>query len=261
MSKAGVKGAFFSLRRRLPALFASNEGGQLITKAFNGGVMIRTRLTRLTGSKAPPAAPPPEGGIAAIAIDHGLISGLRPFGNGLRSTRFARALKARLTAFACFARLTIFAGLAMLLARLTWFTAFARLPVGAAITLAAMGFARGGLLTRGLVAFGLVLAAILVIAFIEIAGIAMLGFWARLQRLGGPQNAIIMLSVLQIIFCHDAIAGRCRIARQLQIALVDMRGRSTHFYIGAGALERAVRGVMVARFAATPALTLHIVLR
>lgn len=242
-AKPTSKALSFLLRRTLAALFAGDEGRQLITKAFNRGVMIRARLTRLAGAKAPPAAPPPESGIATIAIDHGLISGFGPFGNGLRSTRFARALKARLTTFPGFTRLTILAGLAMLLARLTRltrFTAFARLPVGATFPLAAMGFARGGLLTRGLIALGLVFT-ILIIAVIEIARIAMLGFWARLQGLGGSQNAIIMLRVLQIIFRHDAIAGRRSIARQLQITLIDMSGRSTHFDIGARALERAVR--------------------
>lgn len=52
-------------------------------------------------------------------------------------------------------------------------------------------------------------------------------------------DAIIMLSVLQIIFCENRIAGRKRVARQRNILLGNMRGRAADFHIRPRTLEAA----------------------
>lgn len=64
-------------------------------------------------------------------------------------------------------------------------------------------------------------------------------------RLGG-HDAVIVLGVLQIAFRHDAVAIGVGVARELQIFLVDVRGRAADLHLGAGRVEGAVRIVSAA---------------
>ena len=62
-------------------------------------------------------------------------------------------------------------------------------------------------------------------------------------RLLRGQDAKIMFGVLQIVLGHDAIARGVRVARQLQILLVDMRRRPADLHFRSVRIERTVRVV------------------
>ena len=80
-----------------------------------------------------------------------------------------------------------------------------------------------------------------------------------------------MLSVLEVVFRRDPVAGACGIARELQITLIDMRGGSADLHIRTVAFKHSVRMLMAvivsvalmmvpaAGFAAATALTLHLI--
>ncbi len=53
----------------------------------------------------------------------------------------------------------------------------------------------------------------------------------------GAENSVVVLRVLEIVFRRNAIAGCRRIARQSQIFLQNLTGRTTDFYVWAGAVE------------------------
>jgi hypothetical protein len=60
----------------------------------------------------------------------------------------------------------------------------------------------------------------------------------------GHDDAVVVLSVLQIVLCEDTVAGRLRVARQLQILFCDVRWRSAHLNIGSIRLEAARQRVL-----------------
>lgn len=72
-------------------------------------------------------------------------------------------------------------------------------------------------------------------------------------RLLRRQDAEIVLGVLQIILCHHPVAGRVRVARELEIFLVHMRSRAANLHLGPVRVERPVR--IVAAAATTTAAT------
>ena len=59
-------------------------------------------------------------------------------------------------------------------------------------------------------------------------------------RLLRRHDAKIVLGVLQVILRHYAVAGRVRVARELQVLLVDVCRRSTNLHLGAVRVERPV---------------------
>ena len=67
-----------------------------------------------------------------------------------------------------------------------------------------------------------------------------------LLNLRGGHDAIIMLGVLQIILGGHAITLSIRIASQLQILLVNMRGGTANFYFRPVRIEGPVLVVMLA---------------
>lgn len=92
----------------------------------------------------------------------------------------------------------------------------------------------------------------------------------RNRRLHQAQHAEVMLSVLEIILAHHAIARAGRVTRELQVALVDHRGWSADLHVRAVALKCAVRVVVpaaaatlvttvvpAARLTTAASLTLH----
>ena len=116
---------------------------------------------------------------------------------------------------------------------------------------AVVGEAEGGgwsiawVLREGLITVRALLAAIaILLAVLELR-------LAGLMGLRGHQDPIIMFGVLQIIFCLNAIARRIRVPRELQIFLVNMRGRTANLHVRTGAVERPV--VIILRPAAASA--------
>jgi len=69
-------------------------------------------------------------------------------------------------------------------------------------------------------------------------------------RLLRRHDAKIVLGVLQVILRHYAVAGRVRVARELQVLLVDVCRRSTNLHLGAVRVERPVGVVASATTAA-----------
>lgn len=84
--------------------------------------------------------------------------------------------------------------------------------------------------------------------------------WNRgLHRADEPE---IVIRVLKVVFAKDPVAGRRRVARQLQIAFKNMSSRPADFHVRPCALHRPIGLVMVvvmsaARLAAAASLTLH----
>ena len=56
-------------------------------------------------------------------------------------------------------------------------------------------------------------------------------------------EALVVLGVLQVAFCQNAVAGRSGIARQRHIFLVDLVSRAADAYIGAVAVEALNAGI------------------
>ena len=55
----------------------------------------------------------------------------------------------------------------------------------------------------------------------------------------GHDDAIVVLGMLQIVFCEHAVARRLRIACKRQIFLSDMRWRAANLYVGPVGLKAA----------------------
>ena len=66
---------------------------------------------------------------------------------------------------------------------------------------------------------------------------------------GHREDAVIMLGMLEIILCHDAIARRIRVARHLQIFLVNMGGGAANLDLRPARIEGPV-GIALLRPAA-----------
>jgi hypothetical protein len=81
---------------------------------------------------------------------------------------------------------------------------------------------------------------------IRLVGEAVLLHWGRHRRLHLAQEAEIVLGVLEEIFRRHPVAGRLRVARHLQVALIDERRRPADFPLRAIALHRPVRVLMTA---------------
>ena len=71
------------------------------------------------------------------------------------------------------------------------------------------------------------------------------------MRLEALQNAVIMLSMLLVVFRHDAVTGRHGIARQALVFFLDLTGRAAHAHIGTIAVIAAVDGILLATSAPT----------
>jgi hypothetical protein len=162
------------------------------------------------------------------------------------------------------------------LARRSRLPRFARLPRSTIITaiavivacvlalLAGLTFARLTLVTFPSFAVALAVLQIAVVAFALLTNFIVGGEpILELRRRGSiglhcPHQAVVMLSMLQIILCHDPIAGGTGVPRELQIFFINMRGRPPDFQVRARALEAAVRLVMTTTGLSAPAaLTLH----
>lgn len=76
-----------------------------------------------------------------------------------------------------------------------------------------------------------------------------------LLRLDRCQDAEIVFRVLEIAFGHDPVALRIRIARELEIFLIDMRSGTADFDLGAVRIVCAVRVQIPAVAVATAAVT------
>lgn len=63
----------------------------------------------------------------------------------------------------------------------------------------------------------------------------------RCRRLHLSQQTEVMIGVLRIIFAQYPVPRRHGVARELQITLVNERGRPSYLYLGAIALHGAVR--------------------
>jgi hypothetical protein len=90
------------------------------------------------------------------------------------------------------------------------------------------------------VAFVIVLAIVAVV--IAIAVVALEAFLHL--RLGGCDDAVIVLSVLQIVFRHDTIPGALRVARQVGVFFSDMLRRATDFDVRTRAVIGPGQGVL-----------------
>jgi hypothetical protein len=58
-------------------------------------------------------------------------------------------------------------------------------------------------------------------------------------RLCGGNDAVVVFGVLQVVFCHDAVAGALGVAGKLRIFLGDVLGSAADLYVGAGAIVAA----------------------
>ena len=93
------------------------------------------------------------------------------------------------------------------------------------------------------------------------------GLRRRRRRLHLPHQPEIVVGVLQIVLAQHPVARSGRVARQLQVALVNERGRAAEFGVRSIGLERAIGRVVsaaavivmtaAARFTTAAPLTLH----
>jgi hypothetical protein len=113
-----------------------------------------------------------------------------------------------------------------------------------ALAAAFTAFGRFGLGARVFVALGFVVA----IAVVHLLG-------RRRSWLHRPPQAEIVICVLQIILAQHAIAGTRRIARELQIPLMDVSRRPAHFYFRAVAFHLPVRVLLMVVSVMTAATT------
>lgn len=60
----------------------------------------------------------------------------------------------------------------------------------------------------------------------------------------GHDDAIVVLGMLQIVLCKDAVAGRLCIAGKRQIFFSDMRRRAADFYIWSVGLKAARKRIL-----------------
>jgi hypothetical protein len=80
------------------------------------------------------------------------------------------------------------------------------------------------------------------------------------MSLVGHDQAVIVLGMLEVILGHDAVAGRVRVAGELEVLLVNVVGVAADLHVGAVRVDRAVNvedlvlvllAALVARAAAT----------
>jgi len=91
---------------------------------------------------------------------------------------------------------------------------------------------------------------------VGLAALTLLTLIQLLLGLGGAHQPVIVLGVLQVVFGHDAIAGRIRISRKLQIFLVNMGRGTANLDLRTARIECAV-GVVVLRPAAASTRAFH----
>ena len=96
--------------------------------------------------------------------------------------------------------------------------------------------------------------------------VAKICLWRRRGRLHQSHKAEIMIGVLEIILAQHTVTRRRRVARQLEIALIDMRRRTANLYVRPVALHRPIRVLIIpvvmmmttaARLTTAAPLTLH----
>jgi hypothetical protein len=72
-----------------------------------------------------------------------------------------------------------------------------------------------------------------IVAIVEIAAIIPLETFLHL-RLGGRDDAVVMLGVLQIVFSYDTVTGALRITGERRIFLGNVLGGTANLYVRAG---------------------------
>ena len=70
-------------------------------------------------------------------------------------------------------------------------------------------------------------------------------------------NPIVVLRVLEIVFCHHTVAGGIGVARKLEIFFIHVCRRAADFNLGSGRIEGTVRIVPAAAIVMTAACVLR----
>jgi hypothetical protein len=209
-SRLGKHGGFAGFGISTVTLVCGRAAARLATRTVAG--VAATRLTLAPGFRL--ALGGCGCGFRRHVLDHGLRTRAGDFHHrlGLMFTRLARFTRFALTALMLL--------LAIMLLRL----------LGRLLrTLAG--------LDDGVVRTVEILAVPIIIILAIIATIAVVALEALLHlRLGGCDDAVVVLGVLQIVFRHDTVAGTLRIARQRRILLGNMLGRATDLHVWAGAV-------------------------